>query len=349
MKEENKYETAALKMLEKDIELVIRDLSNDPAMDEFRFSYEKMYRALKLSHEREREILKNCENLTNHINENTGKIKAVLTIAQEDSQTIAKLKNELTEAKDILKQLKERDESSKSKIESLTKMLANLRKITEEQQKANSTRIEQFEQITEEKDKLEREKDEQLTVRNTLEAELKKVREELEAELTLLQRAEVERRGLEKDERDFERQIRKNEERTKGNKTEIEQLREENNAIVESTAVEKRVLKTLKGKEMGLNQGIGDNQELLRKLKEKHTEMTLIREAQHEKVEEYKAANSSLLARKEEQETVNKEHTKKLSLLTLRLSLLERNANKLEFLIKKSEHDMEVLRQNSVG
>ena len=155
MKEENKYETAALKMLEKDIEMVIRDLSNDPAMDEFRFSYEKMYRALKLSHEREREILKNCENLTNHINENTGKIKAVLTIAQEDSQTIAKLKNELTEAKDILKQLKERDESSKSKIESLTKMLSNLRKITEEQQKANSTRIEQFEQISEEKEKLE--------------------------------------------------------------------------------------------------------------------------------------------------------------------------------------------------
>lgn len=344
MKEENKYETAALRMLEKDIEMVIRDLSNDPAMDEFRFSYEKMYRALKLSHEREREILKNCENLTNHINENTGKIKAVLTIAQEDSQTIAKLKNELTEAKDILKQLKERDEASKSKIESLTKMLTNLRKITEEQQKANSTRIEQFERITEEKEKLEKDKQEQLELRDSIEGELKKLREELDTELALLSRTETERRALEKDERDFEKQIKKNEERTRGNRTEIDQLREEGNAVVEATAVEKRTVRTLKAKESALNQSIAESQELLRRLREKYSEMTAIREAQHEKIEEFKVENSKALAEKENRESNNKELTKKLGLLALRLNLLERNANKLEFLIKKGDHELESMK-----
>lgn len=349
MKEENKYETAALRMLEKDIEMVIRDLSNDPAMDEFRFSYEKMYRALKLSHEREREILKNCENLTNHINENTGKIKAVLTIAQEDSQTIAKLKNELTEAKDILKQLKERDEASKSKIESLTKMLTNLRKITEEQQKANSTRIEQFERITEEKERLEKDKQEQLELRDSIEGELKKLKEELDAELALLSRTEAERRALEKDERDFEKQIRKNEERTRGNRAETDQLREEGNAVVEATAAEKRAVRLLKTKESALNQSIAESQELLRRLREKHSEMTAIREAQHEKIEEFKAENSKALAEKESRESNNKELTKKLGLLALRLNLLERNANKLEFLIKKGDHELESMKTGTLA
>lgn len=44
--------------------------------------------------------------------ENAGKIKEVLTIAQEDSQVIVKLKTELNDAKNILKQLKERDKDS---------------------------------------------------------------------------------------------------------------------------------------------------------------------------------------------------------------------------------------------
>lgn len=348
MKEENKYETAALKMLEKDIELVIRDLSNDPAMDEFRHSYEKMYRALKLSHEREREILKNCESLTSHINENTGKIKAVLVIAQEDSQTIAKLKNELTEAKDILKQLKERDETSKSKIESLTKMLANLRKITEEQQKANSVRIEQFEQVTEEKEKLEREKDELTETKEAIENELQAIKEELEQELTVLQRTENQKKTLEKEERNFDKQIRKNEERTKGNRTEIDHLREENNEIISSTAIEKKLTKGMKMKEMSLKESISQNQDVMRKLKAKQREMLLIKEAHHSKIEEFKKENSNLLSQKDQCEQVNKEFTKKIGLFTLRMNLLERTANKIEFSVKNATHELEKLKMTTV-
>lgn len=44
-------------MLEKDFEKIIRDLSQDQAMIEFKKNYEKMYKALKTSHDREKELI----------------------------------------------------------------------------------------------------------------------------------------------------------------------------------------------------------------------------------------------------------------------------------------------------
>ncbi len=57
------YEQAALKLLENDIEDVIKELSQNPAMKEFRKNYEKMYNALRNSHDREQELTGNCEHL----------------------------------------------------------------------------------------------------------------------------------------------------------------------------------------------------------------------------------------------------------------------------------------------
>ena len=113
--------------------------------------------------------------------------------------------------------------------------------------------------------------------------------------------------------------------------------------------IEKKVIRSLKIKEATLNQSIVENEENISKLKDKFHEMMLIREAHHQKIEEYKTANSELLAKKENRELQNRDMNKKLGSLVLRLSLLERNINKMEFLVKKAEHDEDVANNNLVS
>ena len=152
---DDKIEKNILKLLEKDFEQIIEELSSDPAMVEFKRNYEKMYEALKTSHERETELLTECDQLTTHVSENAGKIKEVLSIASQDSGVIVKLKNDLNEAKQVLKQLKERDKQSQSKIEALSKVLASLKVVTEQHHKANAGKIADFEKLVEEQKQVE--------------------------------------------------------------------------------------------------------------------------------------------------------------------------------------------------
>ncbi len=341
-------EIAVLKMLEKDFERIIRDLSSDPSMAEFRKNYERMYKALKTSHDREKELLQGCESLTSHINENAGKIKEVLTIAQEDSQTITKLKTELNEAKSVLKLLKERDKESQSKIESLSKVLASLKVVTDQHHKANAGRIAQFEQILEEQSKQEKDRNELIEEKEALEKELKLVKEELDNEMAGLERAEVEKRTLEKNEKDYERQLKKNVERSKMNTLEIAELKDLSHGLADSIESEKKALKAMEHQGDELKQETVADYRHLAQCKERHQSLIQQRTQQVTELEELKRENAYLLLRKESEEAKIKELSKTLGSLTVKIKVLERNTNKQEYSIRQKLNELESIRLANV-
>jgi len=348
MKESEQVEIAVLKMLEKDFEQIIRNLSSDPAMAEFRKNYERMYKALKTSHDREKELLQGCESLTSHINENAGKIKEVLTIAQEDSQTITKLKTELNEAKSVLKLLKERDKESQTKIESLSKVLASLRVVTDQHHKANAGRISQFEQILEEQSKQEKDRNDLVEEKEALERELKIVKEELDNEMANLERAEVERRILEKNEKDYERQLKKNVERSKMNTLEIAEIKDFSKGLAESIETEKQTIKTLEHQVDDLKAETATDYRILAQCIERHQSLIQQRAQQITELEELKRENAYLLLRKESEEAKTKELSKTLGGLTIKIKVLERNSNKQEYSIRQKLNELDSIRLEKV-
>jgi chromosome segregation ATPase len=344
MKESEQMEIAVLKMLEKDFERIIRDLSTDPSMNEFRKNYERMFKALKTSHDREKELLQGCESLTSHINENAGKIKEVLTIAQEDSQTITKLKTELNDAKSVLKLLKERDKESQSKIESLSKVLGSLKIVTDQHHKANAGRISQFEQILEEQTKQEKDRNDFFEEKEILDKELKVLKDELESELTALERADVERRTLEKNEKDYDRQLKKNSDRSKVNTQEIQELKEVSKTLGDSIESEKRSLKALELKSDELKNEIALDLRSLNDCKERHEYLIQNRNEQISDLEELKRENAYFILRKESEEKTTQELSKVLGSLTVKIKVLERNTNKYEYAIRQKLNELEALR-----
>ena len=94
-------------------------MDQDPALDRFRSEYEKLYRALKTSHSNEKQLLKQCKELSNDIIEHAIKVESALKLSDKDSQTIEKLKQEVDKTFLILEQTKDRDERNKQKMESL--------------------------------------------------------------------------------------------------------------------------------------------------------------------------------------------------------------------------------------
>ena len=78
-----------------------------------------MHRALKVSHENEKKLLKRCRDLNADIVGNAAKVQTALKLTQEDSQTITFLKTELEKTFNILQLSRDREEKSKQKIENL--------------------------------------------------------------------------------------------------------------------------------------------------------------------------------------------------------------------------------------
>jgi phage shock protein A len=74
---------------------VLKELAGDAALDRFRAEYEKVFRALKKSHDSEKRLIKKCRELNAEIVSGAAKVQAALKLSDEDRATIAALKKEI--------------------------------------------------------------------------------------------------------------------------------------------------------------------------------------------------------------------------------------------------------------
>lgn len=74
---------------------VLRELATDAQLDRFRAEYEKVFRALKKSHDSEKRLIKRCRELNAEIVGGAAKVQAALKLSDEDQATITALKKEI--------------------------------------------------------------------------------------------------------------------------------------------------------------------------------------------------------------------------------------------------------------
>ena len=63
-----------------------------------RLEYEKLHRALKKSHDQEKQLIKKCRELNGEIVNNAAKVQTALKLSQEDQATIGSLRKEIEKA-----------------------------------------------------------------------------------------------------------------------------------------------------------------------------------------------------------------------------------------------------------
>lgn len=85
----------------------------------FKHEYDRLYRALRRSHDNERILYNKITELSRDMANQTAKLRLALKMSQEDAQAISYLKQELEKTFKVLELSKEREERAKQKIEGM--------------------------------------------------------------------------------------------------------------------------------------------------------------------------------------------------------------------------------------
>lgn len=72
---------------------VLSQLAGDRSLEKFRAEYEKLYQALKKSHEEEKRLMGKCRELNAETVANRAKVQTSQKLSHDDQQTIAQLKD----------------------------------------------------------------------------------------------------------------------------------------------------------------------------------------------------------------------------------------------------------------
>ncbi len=121
-------EAAAFESLEQDFQEVLQELFADKSLEHFRLEYEKLYRAVRKSHESEKRLIKKCRDLNAEIVSNATKVQTALNLSQEDSGTIESLKTEIGRAWSMVETSHEKEGKAKQTMHSLKTEIGNLSK-----------------------------------------------------------------------------------------------------------------------------------------------------------------------------------------------------------------------------
>ena len=105
--------------LEEEFKRVIEELSGDASMERFRREFEKLHKALKESHEREKEHLKRCRRLNDSLVQEAVGVDSAIKITQEDENKIKSYQAEVEHAQKHIRLLKEKEEKNEATIKEL--------------------------------------------------------------------------------------------------------------------------------------------------------------------------------------------------------------------------------------
>lgn len=130
-KDDEEYESQAFRRLETEFQAVLAEIGGDKQLERFRVEYEKMYRALKVSYENEKKLIKACKDRNNSIAESTIKVQQALRLSQEESENMRVFKGELDRALRMLETYKEKEDKSRSTIGKLRDQIGQLGRIVE--------------------------------------------------------------------------------------------------------------------------------------------------------------------------------------------------------------------------
>ena len=169
---------------------MLNELSGDAALENFRGEYEKLFRAVKKSHDNEKKLARKCRELSSEIVANTAKIQTAVKLSEEDQGTISGLKKEIEKAWKIVDASHEKEARAKETIQQLKQEVANLNKLIEDGGSYGVGQETTLNELLQQKDELTEERDAQIN-------QVVKLRSEILEFQTRLRTSETEKLQLE--------------------------------------------------------------------------------------------------------------------------------------------------------
>jgi len=345
----NNAESAMLEALERDFQQVLVEMTGDQSIERFRKQFQKLYDGLKKSHENERILLQRSKELKTQISRSQGMIKSAIGLNQNDATKINILTAELENSKNVIAQMKEKEEKSKATIEYLKGLNDNLEKVIKESESAQSGNtskinelISQTTQLTRECEDLEkavetlaedkfRYTEEQKNIMNTqlnLETEIKK---EESLKRDTLNRLEKDQRRAEEHEREAKKMM-----------ADIEDIRKEREAEIKEIDTLKEKLEELKGEDEEMKLDI----ERIKEDKIKHEQES---EKLKSTILELKRTNNDLKYQREQRDNLIKKKNGESNDEKIKLDLLTRNKDKKIAEIQRTINEKDELSKTHVG
>lgn len=217
-------EPQAFEALERDFQEVLGELAGDQSLERFRVEYEKLHKALKISHENEKKLLKKCKELNTDIVSNAAKVQTALKLTHEDSQTITFLKAELEKTFKVLTLSKEREDKAKQKIENLQSEIKHLNSLLEKGNSLSSGQTNTVQELMSLKDELTKERDEMHTKLIHLKGEATFEQEKVRNSEQERSGYEIELKTLKKQMIELQEKVQKDEDRRKKILDELETI-----------------------------------------------------------------------------------------------------------------------------
>ncbi|DBB05834.1 hypothetical protein WJX82_007880 [Trebouxia sp. C0006] len=122
---------AAYDVLEKDFQEVLLELQRDKSLERFRAEYEKLFKAVRKSHDNETRLTKKVKELNGEIVGNAAKVQTALRLSEEDQTTIVTLKKEVEKAWKLVDASHEKEARAKDMISQLKLEMNNLTRLVE--------------------------------------------------------------------------------------------------------------------------------------------------------------------------------------------------------------------------
>ncbi|XP_063434533.1 cilia- and flagella-associated protein 58-like isoform X1 [Mytilus trossulus] len=163
---------AAFEDMEEDFLEVLAQLAGDRSLEKFRTEYEKLYKALKKSHEGEKRLMGKCRELNAETVANRAKVTTSQKLSNDDTQTIAELKEEKAQATENEVMAREKEHQTREKITALKRGINDLTKKIEHGSGLSIGQEKSVNELLKTKEELTKERDVQLQ-------EIVKLREQL--------------------------------------------------------------------------------------------------------------------------------------------------------------------------
>lgn len=122
-------DSTAFEALEKEFQELLDSMDKDENLEKFKQEYEKLYRAFQTSFKNEKRLVKRCKELNETIIANAARVRAAITMTQEDSQLVTSLKKEVDKAWSMVDVAKNKEEEMKKKVTELRAELGHLQSI----------------------------------------------------------------------------------------------------------------------------------------------------------------------------------------------------------------------------
>ncbi|KAL0483555.1 hypothetical protein AKO1_014533 [Acrasis kona] len=151
----------AFEVLERDFQEVLFELAGDEHLEKFRVEFEKLHRALMRAHENEKRLIKKCEELSQEIVANAGKVQTAINLSKEDQLTIVKLKQEIDKVWKMVDASHKKEAKAKETIQLLTKEISTLSKLVDHGAGISSGQENTVNELAKAKDELVKEREDQ--------------------------------------------------------------------------------------------------------------------------------------------------------------------------------------------